>query len=304
MHESAPTTIALPQPSPARWTFPGLLFGNLCLAFGPWLVRLADVGPVSSSFWRLLLALPLLLLTTRVMRQPIGRPAGSLWLLMALAGLLFAADLAAWHAGILHTRLANATLFGNASSFLFGIYGLVAARTLPGRNQTIALLLAALGVVMLLGRSYELSPEHLGGDALCLFAGLFYAAYLVVIDRARGSLKPWPTLALATAMGVIPLFVLAHAIGETFWPGDWRPLILLAVGSQIVGQGLITLALGELPAVVIGLCLLIQPVVTASIGWIIYGERLGTADFCGAAAIAAALMLVRRPDRVRAAAAA
>ena len=303
MHESPSQSFALPPRSPARWAFPGLLFGNLLLAFGPWLVRLADVGPVSSSFWRMTLAIPFLLLLTRATRQPIGRMAGSLWLLMALAGLLFAADLAAWHAGILHTRLANATLFGNASSFLFGIYGLVAARTLPGRNQTIAMLLAALGVVMLLGRSYELSPENLGGDALCLLAGVFYAGYLVAIDRARGQLKPWPTLALATTLGVVPLAVLAQAMGETFWPHDWRPLILLALGSQIAGQGLITLALGELPAVVIGLCLLVQPVVTASIGWIVYGERLGPADFAGAAAIAVAIVLVRRPDRVRAVAA-
>ena len=221
-----------------------------------------------------MLALPFLLLLTRVTRQPIGRLSGWLWVLVALAGLFFAADLAAWHGGILHTRLANATLFGNISSFLFAIYGLIAARTLPGRNQTMALLLAALGVGMLLGRSYELSPENLGGDALCLLAGLFYAAYLVVIDLARGSLKPWPTLALATVMGVAPLYALALAMGETFRPHDWPPLILLALGSQIVGQGLIILALGELPAVVIGLCLLVQPVVTASIGWLVYGERL------------------------------
>ena len=38
--------------------FPALLLGNVALAFGPWLVRLSDVGPVAVGFWRLLLALP------------------------------------------------------------------------------------------------------------------------------------------------------------------------------------------------------------------------------------------------------
>ncbi len=298
MHDSAAAIKAIPRPSAPRWAFPGLLLGTICLAFGPWLVRLADVGPVSSSFWRMAIALPLLLLLTRATRQPIGRLSRGLWLLLVLAGLFFAADLAAWHAGILHTRLANATLFGNASSFLFAIYGLVVARRRPGRNQLAALLLAAFGVVLLLSRSYELTPGNLPGDGLCMLAGLFYAAYLVVIDRARGVLMPWPTLAVSTAMAVLPLFVLAHALGETFWPGDWRPLLLLAVGSQIVGQGLIVLALGVLPPMVVGLCLLIQPVVAATIGWLAYGERLGLGDILGAIAIALALVLVRRSDPV------
>ena len=45
---------------------PALLLGNVALAFGPWLVRLADVGPVAAGFWRLTLALPFLLLVARV----------------------------------------------------------------------------------------------------------------------------------------------------------------------------------------------------------------------------------------------
>ena len=30
-----------------------LLLGNFALAFGPWLVRMADVGPSASAMWRL-----------------------------------------------------------------------------------------------------------------------------------------------------------------------------------------------------------------------------------------------------------
>ena len=33
---------------------------NVALAFGPWFVRLADVGPVAAGFWRIALAAPLL----------------------------------------------------------------------------------------------------------------------------------------------------------------------------------------------------------------------------------------------------
>src|SRR5690349_19568411 len=118
------------NPVPA-FAFPALILANLFLAAGPWMVRLADVGPVAAGFWRLALAAPFLALIA--WRQQQGRrfPGGLMVLLVALGGLFFAADLAAWHAGILRTKLANATLFGNFASFLFAIYGFVLLRRLP-----------------------------------------------------------------------------------------------------------------------------------------------------------------------------
>src|SRR5205809_1958663 len=96
-----------------RFAFPAVLIGSTALAFGPWLVRLAGVGPVAAGFWRLALALPFLFVIARVIGQPVHLPSRRLVLLVALAGLFFAGDLAAWHAGIHMTKLSNATLFGN-----------------------------------------------------------------------------------------------------------------------------------------------------------------------------------------------
>src|SRR3546814_20547857 len=72
---------------------------------------------------------------------------------------------------------------------------------------------------------------------------------------------------------------------------------MLAVSSQVVGQGLLVYALGHLEPVVAGLCLLVQPVISATVGWIVYGERLGPVEFMVAAMIRTALVLIRRPNR-------
>lgn len=272
-----------------------IVASNVLLALGPWLVRLADVGPVAAGFWRLTLALPILL-PLGVARGGLARlrAAPALAAAIGMGGLFFAADLAAWHAGILRTRLANATLLGNAASFLFPVYGFVAARRLPSRTQLAALLLAAAGTALLLGRSLELSPRGLAGDLLCLLAGLFYTVYLVAIDRARATLPPLGVLAIATATGALPLLAAARLLGETVAPHAWLPLVALAVGSQVLGQGLLVYAVGVLDPLLVGLAFLIQPVVSAAIGWVRYGERLGPADLLGALAIAIALVLVRR----------
>ncbi|HJS41064.1 MAG TPA: EamA family transporter, partial [Sphingomicrobium sp.] len=110
--------------NPHRFAYPALLLGNVALAFGPWLVRLADTGAVAAGFWRLSLALPFLWLLARMAGQPVHWPGVKLAIAVAFAAFFFAADLAAWHAGIRLTKLGNATLFGNFASFAFAAYGL------------------------------------------------------------------------------------------------------------------------------------------------------------------------------------
>jgi drug/metabolite transporter (DMT)-like permease len=288
------------QPAP-KFAFPALIFANLFLAAGPWMVRLAQdvghIGPVSAGFWRLALAVPFLAFLA--LRQGKGEPFPRWALIAAVAagGIFFAADLAAWHAGILITKLANATLFGNFASFLFAIYGFILLRRLPRVPQAIALVLAAVGTMLLLGNSYELSPEHLAGDLLALLAGLFYTFYLIAVDRARRAMKPWPVLAIATAAGALPLLGFALLQGESVLPADWTPVIALSISSQLVGQGLLVYAMGHLSPVVVGRCFLTQPIASAAIGWAVYGEALSLGDGLGALLVCAALVLIRLPDR-------
>jgi drug/metabolite transporter (DMT)-like permease len=270
-----------------------LLGGNFALAFGPWLVRTADVGPSASAFWRMALAIPFLFLIARQAKQPLMLPRTALYWTMILSGVFFAADLAAWHIGILKTKLANATLFANAASLLFPIWGFFVARSLPTRMQGLAFALATVGTLMLLGRSAELSRETLIGDLLCLAAGVFYTAYLIVVMRARDELGSWALLAWSTLATAPPLLLIAFALGEQIIPGNWTPVILLAVISQLIGQGLMVYALGKVSPLMFGLALLTQPIISATIGWQVYGETLGAADWVGAALIAAALVLVR-----------
>src|SRR5205809_1488477 len=162
-----------------RFAFPAVIIGSCALAFGPWLVRLSGVGAVAAGFWRLALALPFLFAIAAVTRQPVHWPGRKLGLIVAAAAFFFAADLAAWHAGIHMTKLGNATLFGNVSSFAFAAWGLWLARSLPSRTQGLALGSAAVGAALLMGSSFELSPRHFTGDLLALFAGLLYTGYLI-----------------------------------------------------------------------------------------------------------------------------
>jgi drug/metabolite transporter (DMT)-like permease len=282
---------------PHPLAFPALLFGNAALAFGPWLVRLADVGPVATGFWRLTIALPFLLLAGRLAGQAAHWPRRALVVIVAVAAILYSIDLAAWNAGIRLTKLGNSTLFGNSGSFVFAVYGLWLAHRAPSARQGIALALAIGGAALLMSSSYELSSRNFAGDLLTLVAGLFYGGYLIFVERGRTELEPLPLLILATAFSIPILLAISALLGERVWPHDWTPLLIFALSSQVLGQGLLVYSIGTLPPLVVGLALLTQPAISAAVGWFAYGETLSATDVVGAVAIAVALVLVRLPDR-------
>jgi len=280
-----------------RFAFLAVLIGSSALAFGPWLVRLSGTGPVAAGFWRLALALPFLFAIAAVTRQPVHWPGRKLAVLVAFAAFSFAADLAAWHVGIRMTKLGNATLFGNLSSFAFAAWGLWLARRWPSPVQAAALGLAAIGAGLLMGSSFELSPRNFTGDLLSLLAGLLYTGYLIAVQKGRDSLKPMPLLFLSSAFGAAMLLPVALAFGEQIIPANWTFVLLLALASQVIGQGLLVYGIGHVPPLIVGLVLLTQPAISAFVGWTVYGEKLQPIDWIGAGAIAAALVLVRLPQR-------
>lgn len=280
----------------SRWAFAALIGGNIALSLGAMLVRMADTGPTASAFWRMTLALPLLLIFA--WRETGGRmPPRPALLIAAVAGIFFALDLAAWHLGILQTKVANATLFGNCASLLLVLWTIFLTREMPRGWQAAAILLAFAGSALLMGQSYELSPDYLVGDLLSLLAGVLYTVYVILMQRVRDTLAPWTALAIASAVCVPILLGAALALGETVMPQNWTPLILLALVSQVIGQGLMIWSLPRFSPLVIGLTLLIQPAFAALTGWIGFGETLSAIDIFGGMMVGAALVLIRLPNR-------
>ena len=291
---AAQANLAAEPPRRAAWLLlAALLGGNIALALGPWFVRMADTGPVSAGFWRLLLALPFLVLLARANGQRLGGMGGKTLALVALGAVTFALDLASWHIGIGMTRLGNATLFGNAGSIVLLFWVFIAHRVLPQRLEWLAIIFALAGAAILMGRSLEISTGTLIGDLFCLAAGLLYAVYLLTLQGARGKFGSWSLLVWVSLFGCPVLLGIALLLGEPVWPTDWGPVIGLFIVSQLLGQGLMVYALRYFPPLVIGLALLTQPAVASLYGWLAFGEVLSGLDIVGMVLVGAALAVSR-----------
>lgn len=273
--------------------FAALLLGNVALALGPWSVRLADSGPVAAGFWRLALAVPVLLLLARGSGQRLTGFGRAAWIAIVVAGVCFALDIAFWHIGIGMTRMANASLFGNAGSLVMMVWGLIAMHRAPRAREWLALAAALGGGAILLGRSLEIDHATLLGDLFCIAAGLLYSVYLIALQRHRADFGGWSLLSWSSIAGLPVLLGLALWLGEPVWPTSWGPLVALALLSQLLGQGLLVYSLRHFTPLVVGLALLTQPVVAVTVGWLVFGEVLGPLDFAGMVLVACGLVLAR-----------
>src|SRR5262245_25158612 len=77
--------------------FAALVLGATAMGISPIFVRFAEVGPFTSAFWRVALAIPALWLWAMFERRPEEKPDASARISVIAAGLLFAGDLTFWH---------------------------------------------------------------------------------------------------------------------------------------------------------------------------------------------------------------
>jgi drug/metabolite transporter (DMT)-like permease len=272
-----------------------LLFGATCIALSPIFVRVADVGPTASAFWRVALAAPLLWPLVALSRA--GHSTIH-WKPLLAAGFAFAGDLAFWHWSIQYTSVANSTLLANLASLFVTLAVWIFWRERPTRAFVAGLAAALVGVGLLVRSSLEFSATALLGDALGIITAVFYAAYILAVKglRDRGA-RTLHLMAVTTTLTALFLFPIALASGEPLLPQStigWLKLLGLAWISHCAGQGLIAYSLAHLPAAFSSVSLLFQPVMAALFAWALLAEPLAPLQLAGGAIVLAGIYLARR----------
>jgi drug/metabolite transporter (DMT)-like permease len=291
----------LPDRRSTRGSVVALIAGAVAIGFAPIFVRLSEVGPSATAFWRVLLAVPPMLLWAYLFHPKTGghgllRHSG--WRVLTLAGFCFAADLAFWHWSIKLTSVANATLEANLASIFVPVMAWIVLGQKVSRGFVIALAVALAGTALLIGRNVQISASTLRGDALGVITAIFYSGYLLSVKAARD--RGFTTGAIMAASGVITAAVLlpvAMLSGEALLPQTshgWLLLIGLALISHLGGQSLIAYALAGLPASFASVGLLVQPATAALAAWALLGETLAPAQFAGGALLLIGIWLARR----------
>jgi drug/metabolite transporter (DMT)-like permease len=278
-----------------------LVLGAVAMGASPVFVRLADVGPYASAFWRTFLALPFFWAWARL--ESGGGAKGSLAVdrNVLLSGLFFTGDLFFWHLAILGTTVANATFLATTSPIWVGLGAWLLLGEAIGMRILLGLLLCIGGGFALLGESYGFAPQRLMGDLFGLATAVFFGLYVLAVRAARVGHGAAALMFLSTSITSICLFVIALLFEPRVMPqsaSGLAALVALALISQVGGQGLLAVALGTLPATFSSLVIFLEAVAAAAFGWVLLGEALGPVQMLGGVLILIGIWIARpRPDQ-------
>jgi drug/metabolite transporter (DMT)-like permease len=284
-----------------------LVLGACCIGLAPIFPKLAfdieragsaarPLGMIGAAFWRMAIAAPLLQLLHARAGEPALPSARDRWWLM-LPGIAFAVDMAVWHKSFEYTTLANSTLLANFATIVVSLAGWLALGEKLSAQLLSGAALALLGASVLLGVDFTRGRDPLLGDALGLLTACFYASYLLSVKRLRARFSTTRIMAHSTSVSAVVLLLIALASGDGLWPHhaqSWLYLVGLALVSQLGGQGLITYSMAHLPASFATVTLLVQPVVTAAVSWVLFGQALSALQIGGGVLVLAGVMLAGR----------
>ena len=281
-----------------RLALAALLIGGAAIGGSPIFVRLSEVGPLATAFWRVSLALLPFLLISRIAREADEEPAGLRdYVVLLLPGIFLAIDLVAWHLSLHMTSVANATLLANLAPVFVTLGSWLIFRTRITPIFLAGLALALVGVIVLKGGPAAIGGGQLAGDATAIVAAIFYACYMLALGHVRSRFSTlrimvWTTFSAAVCMLPIAFFFEGSMLPITLF--GWAMVVGLAFISHVGGQGLVTYALADLPTAFSSLTLLLQPVVAAILAWFLLAEPVGIMQAVGGVIVLAGILVARR----------
>ena len=282
----------------------------LGISFAAPLVRLSTAHPLAIAIWRLgfsLVIVAVALAVTGGWRQWRTLRPRDAWIAGA-AGIVLALHFYAWNSSLLYTTVAASVVLVNLQpAIVAGLSALVLAER-PGRGQVAGIALAMTGALVIglhdAGGAGHPGSRPLLGDALAVIGAITAAVYYVAGRRLRQRLDLWPYVGLVYGACFVTLLVIALVLRVPVGPQPPRELAIfaaLALGPMILGHTGLNWALRYLPAYVVSLTVLGEPVGATVLAAVLpgIGEIPSLVTVAGGAlvlaGVVATLMGARRP---------
>ncbi len=213
------------------------------------------------------------------------------WLLLALAGLLFASDLTMFSEAIKHTSILLATVIGGLSPLWTALLERLILKTPLSSKVYIGLTLALAGgtfIAVSSSSSTGLGTNPLLGGVLALSSGLSAAFYLVLARSLRPRIPLLPYIWLVFGFGALIVLTTALATGASFVghsPDGLFWVLLATVISQLIAHPSFSFVVGYLSPTFISISAQSITVLASGMAFFLFNEIPGVGQFIGSVVI-------------------
>ena len=259
------------------------MIGGVVVSFAPILYALSDANPLTGAFFRMVYALPFLLIII-LFRKAEDKRSINTRLIALVAGFAFSLDFLAYHSTVDWIGTGIGTLIGNSQVIIVTLMSWWLFGERPNLSILISLPIVMVGLVLISG---VLDDDPYGeypvrGVIAGVFTAIFYSAFLIIYRFANRELAPAVNLQFDSTAGcALGLLILSFLPLESIYvePIDFEPkfpthgwLLALAILSQVLGWLAIAHSLPRLPAAYTSFAILLQPTFTIIWGILLLAE--------------------------------
>ena len=299
-----------PDPAAARDSLRlGLLavFGaGFFYSFSPIFVRISEIGPGATGFWRLLLAIPMIWAATRVLER--GKPTKLPRLnlrevgFILFAGISFGLSIVVWQIGLHDTSVANSIFLANLHPVFVTLGAWLAFRERLTILFLSGLALTVVGTALLAGIGVTGVEPLRTGDLLSGGSAIFFAIWVVCLKSLRQS---YPSSILAiwnTAIASVVCLPFALYLGETLMPPTVLAWVILLgfAAVNLSAQVCFIFAAGHISASFNGLGIMLNPIIATVLAWFLFQETVSWIQGIACCFMLAGIALAQRSQTVEA----
>jgi drug/metabolite transporter (DMT)-like permease len=246
---------------------------------GP-LVRLSSAAAVTIAVWRLgfsLVIVAVFLLSSGEWRDWRRIRVREL-ALAVIAGIALAFHFWAWNASIHLTTIAASVTLVSLQPAVVAAISAVALREAPTSRQIAGIAVAIIGAFIIAAPDFSAAggSRPVEGNLLAVSAAFTAALYYTIGRRLRTGLGVWAYVGIVYFAAFVTLTIIALVRGSAIGPQPPREIAIfagLAIGPMLIGHTGMNWALKFLPAYVVNLTVLGEPVGATILGALIPSIR-------------------------------
>jgi drug/metabolite transporter (DMT)-like permease len=267
------------------WLWGMVVFGILAISCASVLIRLANAPTLTIAAYRLTIATAALapLFACRQRRTARKWTAKALGFIIS-SGFFLALHFICWIHSLQKTSVASSVILVSTTPFFVALFSLLILREQLHCRVWLGMICTMLGSCIVAGTDLNFSPEALWGDLLALLGALLLTGYLLVGRVARRHLDV-SSYAFGAYGAAAVLLIAVCQLTRTpligFSPRTYLILGILALVPQLIGHTTLNWALRYMPATLVALVTLGEPLGASILAYIFLGETIGRIKLTG-----------------------
>jgi len=217
------------------------------------------------------------------------------WLI--LSGVFLSLHFTFWIASLKYTSVASSVVLVTTHPIFVGLGASFLLKERLGMNLVLGIALSVLGSGLISYGDMTLSEEALMGDGLALLGALAASGYFLVGRKMRKSQDLLSYIFPVYSTAALVLILLSFLFQEKFLgysATNYLYLFLLALIPQLIGHTTFNWALKYLPASMVSITILGEPVGSTILAYFILSEGLTPSKVIGGILIFAGILIALR----------